>query len=66
MSVTPPEVKSQPSEPDPSRMPPIQALVALALAVSLSTTAGLLWGWEAAFTVLIEVLELFTAYGKKS
>ncbi|MFI6959631.1 hypothetical protein ACIBJI_39970 [Nocardia sp. NPDC050408] len=62
MRVDPPstiENSPFPSAPDPKG--PVHPLVALSLAVSLASAAGLLDGWDASVTVLSCVLSFFAA-----
>jgi hypothetical protein len=61
MRVAPPSPNGHPCVPDPPESPEVDPLLALALAVALSTAAGMLVGWEAAVTVLVAVLSLFAA-----
>ncbi|MFE7721904.1 hypothetical protein ACFU44_22995 [Nocardia rhizosphaerihabitans] len=61
MRVAPPSADRHPCVPDPPESPEVDPLLALALAVALSTAAGVLVGWEAAVTVLVAVLSLFVA-----
>jgi hypothetical protein len=62
MRVDPPstiENSRFPSAPDPKG--PVPPLVALSLAISLASVAGLLVGWDAAVTVFSCVLSFFAA-----
>ncbi len=60
MRVDPPStIENDPFPPAPDPREPVHPLVALSLAVSLASAAGLLAGWDAAVTVLGCVLSFF-------
>ncbi len=57
MTIVPKSDTPEPSPPEP-KGPVVHPLLALSLAVSLATTAGLLMGWPSALTVFLAVLSV--------